>query len=252
MAKRKYNEYLINVTFEDGSTDEIEYTRDDQVDTSSYKQMLQVYRDTKKEYADKDCQIDFIGTNEDEKVVIYSKIFKVEDEEDIDVHISICESLNVITHEFDKILSKKDIISKRTSDCDTKINISYHADFEDCGDFDDEYKIEKFDYMRRLLEERRNLKGVNLDFAIIETDLKEVISLINKMKKSMDKKAKTSENIKEKIANASDDITILNKRVCKYDNFKQRMNLMKQLQPKYKTIINDAENSRLICSNKKR
>jgi hypothetical protein len=45
----------------------------------------------------------------------------------------------------------------------------------------------------------------------------------------------------------------LDKQVVKevsFSNFKERMNLMKQLEPKYSKIIVDNDNNKLLCYNK--
>ena len=57
MYEKKYEEYLIKVTYENGDVENIKYKG---VNTSDWKQMMSIYRDVKEEYNNIDCQIDFM------------------------------------------------------------------------------------------------------------------------------------------------------------------------------------------------
>ena len=58
---RKYDKYKIKITYHNGDTEEVKYKSN--TDTSNYKEMLKIYRETKEEYLDnKDVAIiDFVG-----------------------------------------------------------------------------------------------------------------------------------------------------------------------------------------------
>lgn len=62
--RRKYDAYKIKITYHNGDTEEVEYNS--HVDTSNYKEMLEVYRHTKEEYINHKevAIIDFVGISE--------------------------------------------------------------------------------------------------------------------------------------------------------------------------------------------
>jgi hypothetical protein len=70
----KYRRYKIIVNYLNGNKEEIEYINNKPVDTSSYKEMMKVYKEVKEQYISMCTSIDFIGITEDEQLnIMYSK-----------------------------------------------------------------------------------------------------------------------------------------------------------------------------------
>lgn len=157
MAKRKFNQYLIQIAHHDGTTENIEYSsRLKQVDKSSYSDMLKVYRETKDEYSDVNCTIDFLGINDKEQVVIFKKYNEIEDTENNgDTIFDLADELQQLLN---KIFTRKEIVSKSVSEADSAINYIYHADIENTTDESDDHKINTYDKLKQAFELRRRIK----------------------------------------------------------------------------------------------
>ncbi len=59
--KRKYESYSIKITYLNGDTEDINYKG---INTSSYKDMLKLYKDVKEEYKNESVTINFVGKTE--------------------------------------------------------------------------------------------------------------------------------------------------------------------------------------------
>jgi hypothetical protein len=140
-----------------------------------------------------------------------------------------------------------DLVNKEKSNFEHK-----HFEFVELEDLVDEYKIEKFDEYRSLLLRRRNIKDEAINLKNVKEQLNIIIENTDRLHK------RTRGFIDKAILSTESAITNtvpeeLDKQVVKeipYNNFKERINLMKQLQPKYDKIIVKDEENKLICYNK--
>lgn len=154
MMSRKYEKYLIKVTFLDNSIEEIQYQG---VNTSHYKEMLKLYNDVKKQYKDNARKIDFIGSGEDGQLkVMFTKPIVTENKPNL-----IDELQDVLI----RIETRKDQLSDINCILDKEINSANH-DIENipykCIDYSKEelinYKVELVDKILKASIDRRDSK----------------------------------------------------------------------------------------------
>ena len=70
-TSRKYQNYKIKITYNNGDIEDINFK---DVNSSSYKEMLEVYKGIKEEHKEDSCIIDFLGENEEKEVgVLFTK-----------------------------------------------------------------------------------------------------------------------------------------------------------------------------------
>jgi hypothetical protein len=156
------------------------------------------------------------------------------------------------------IVNKLSIKSKELPDMlsliDKEKSVFEHkyVEFTELEDLVDEYKIEKFDEYRSLLLKRRAIK----DEAINIKNVKEQLDIIIENTDRLHRRTQGFINKAIEATESSIAQTVpeeLDRQVVKevpYNNFKERINLMKQLEPKYDKIIVDNENNKLLCYNK--
>lgn len=247
----KYQKYTIQITYLNGNKENIEYTNFKNINTSSYKEMLKIYTETKEQYKNESVTIDFVGVTPDEKMnVLFSKKIKSEDEENMN-------SFELIKDIYSKTLllqEKAKAISDKRGLIDKEKNIFEHKDIEfiDLNLLTDEYKIKAFDEYRRILLERRIIKNEESN---IKSNIEYIDIILNNITKIHNNTIKhLVNNEKSTISAINNEVPELkNKQIIKqykYNNFKERINLMKQLEGKYDKVINDEVNKVLQCYNK--
>lgn len=249
MAKRKFNEYLILVTFKNGNTEEIEYTSNfkKKADKTSYKEMLSIYSEIKEQYENKNCTIDFLGVNDEEKMIIFSKQNIVEE---ISESSSLRDDVTLLFEQIKQIKNKADKLAEKKVCYNVEVNEIYHKEVENSVDLSDEHKLKTFDKLRNVLINRRDVSS-DLDFynkhkGILDSIFGYANKLTTESENHINHEIGMLENFKE-----TGELSTTGKHIVQYSNFKDRMAKMAQLQGKYGKIINDEENCRLICSKKK-
>jgi len=246
----KYRRYKIIVNYLNGNKEEIEYINNKPVDTSSYKEMMKVYKKIKEQYTNLCVSIDFVGITEDEQLnVLFTK--KMINEENTENSFKLINQLNEIVN---KLKNKSDKVQDILCLVEKEKSVFEHKriEFAELEDLTDEYKIETFDDYRSLLLKRRIIKDEAMNLKNVKEQLDIIFENTNRLYK------RTVGFINKAILNTESSITQtvpeeLNKQVVKevpFNNFKERINLMKQLQPKYDKIIVDNENNKLLCYNK--
>lgn len=250
MATRKYQLYLIQIDHSNGSFETIEYTKDYiKLDKTCYKTMLDVYRDTKENYKNTRCVIKFLGIAEDEKIEIFSKQFEPMEVEE---STFIKDDVMILTSQLENMISKGCELKKRKQNYNVEMNRMYHEEFEFSTDLSDEHKIKAFDMLKDLLVKRRQ---VDCDLRLYDQTKHSFDSILGHLK-LIKEATLNQEDVTKSIVDEFERTGSMpiggGKRVYKYENFKQRMNLMKQLSSKYGVIENDEENKNLICSHIKK
>lgn len=247
----KYRRYKIIVNYLNGNKEEIEYINNKPIDTSNYKEMMKVYKEVKEQYINLCTSIDFFGITEDEQLtIIFSKQNKT-DEVNSENSFELIEKLNDIVN---KLKQKSKEAQNLLCLVDKEKSVFEHKyiEFAELEDLVDEYKIEKFDEYRSLLLRRRvikdeaiNLKNVKeqLDIIIENTDRlhKRTQGYINKAILS------TESSIAQKVPEELDKQKTTE---YPYKDFKDRINIMKQLEHKFEKIVNVPEENKLVCYNK--
>lgn len=245
MAIRKYQMYLIQIDYPNGSYDTIEYTKDYlKLDKTSYKQMLEVYRETKGEYENTRCTIRFIGISEDEQVEIFSKEFEPQE---VEQNSSIRDDIDVVIEQLDILIKKGEDAKSKKENYNIIVRDIYHKEIEFSEDNSESHKVRVFDKLKDIFIKRRQIDtDLKLYNQYIDKFnlIKDTVMDIQQARNGMENKTK---QIIEEFKDTGDMSCGNGRRVYYYNNFKERMNLMKQLTPKYVKIENDETNKCLIC-----
>ena len=158
MCKRKYREYLIQIRYFNGMTDNIEFSSDSKIEHSNYQEMLSVYRKTKEKYSDVKCTIEFLGVTDDEQLsVMFSK--EIKPTRDTSPKVEHPEALiEELQDWIDRVDKNIKSCNEMMSFCDKQISEIYHKKFEciDGSDITDDFKIKIYDEIRELYIMRRD------------------------------------------------------------------------------------------------
>jgi hypothetical protein len=247
----KYRRYKIIVNYLNGNKEEIEYINNRPVNTSSYKDMMKVYKEVKEQYINICSSIDFIGITEDEQLnIMYSKKNK-QDNDNSENSFELIEQLNEIVNKLKKKSTEaQDLLSL----IDKEKNVFEHKyiEFAELDDLVDEYKIEKFDEYRNLLLRRRIIKDE-------ATNLKNVKEQIDIIFENTDRLYKRTQGYINKAILSTESAIAqtvpsdLDKQIVKeykYKNHGERINLMSQIEHKFDKVVVIEEENKIKCYNK--
>lgn len=248
---RKYNEFKIEVEFLNGDIEEINYKS---YDTKSYKQMMELYKETRDTYRDTSCKIKFKGISEEGELgVLFIKEIKTKDQElkeeaeyiesvSIEVLLeNILKLGNIINEE------KKRLINLKISEIDKKISsINHHAGNKKYATAEE--KIIAMDELSNLNEKRRCYKDERSFFNsfhnqkkykfIREDEIKEAIEWLK------------VQQLRKQIKIENDDYEKKYKvEKVKYKNEKERLKIMRRIEGKYDNINIDRKNMEIIYYN---
>lgn len=126
---RKYDKYEIKITYHNGDMEEVNYTSN--IDTSNYKQMLNIYRQTKEEYLNnKDVAIiDFVGiSGQGEIGILFTKeVSKYVEPNMLDDLNRDCRSVvdDIITL-FNVLKKQKDYYKEIADECEKRRDTLLH------------------------------------------------------------------------------------------------------------------------------
>lgn len=246
MCKRVYKSYKIRVTNDDGE----KYIKlNGNIDTSSYKVMLEYYHMTKFKYQDEGCTVEMLGVYEDGTIgsTIFSKTFCEEITEDKELLKSTDEIVDDIKVLLDLLERKSEYHNNMLSVYNKKQDVLLHKienikllnvskvelNEEKLKIIDD---LEEVRYNRRFNKDEGNKLKVLYD----KVKIKEIIEQFSHVKIPIDTKDLRYINgeYEEKII-----------KEIKYNSEKQRINLMGQVRHKYKKIVNDEARHTLVCYN---
>lgn len=247
----KYSRYLIQITYMNGNKETIEYFNNKHVNTSSYKEMMEVYKNIKEEYSNKSVLIDFVGQTEDEQLsILFTKKIKQEKLED-KTTFELVEDLNNIVNTLKvKAQQAKDIyclVEKEKSVYEHK-----SIEFIDVIEISEKEKARRFDEFRSILLRRReaknelsNVQSIKVELDLIHNNTKKIF---NRTFGYIEKITKTTEcSINNTIPSELDKQCI---REYPYRTEKERLSLIRQLNHKYDRIIAIPEEKILKCYNK--
>lgn len=254
--KRKYQEYSIKITYLNGDTEDINYKG---INTSSYKDMLNLYRDVKEKYQDESVTIDFIGaTDKGELGILFQKKIVTEDTalkeyaEKV-TNIKVEDILQDIVYNIKLLNDKFEDSKKYQGVLDKKINNKMH-DIQNVGkNVASSFKIKIYDDISDLENERRFIKNNFQNILSLKQKLQAKGLSLEKIQNIFQSRLSYIENgekIKYEILTdkKAEELKIMKK--VKYKDFKERMNLTKQLEKEYSRIYHNDATMELICYNK--
>ncbi|NFH40747.1 hypothetical protein [Clostridium sporogenes] len=264
--KRKYQEYLITITYLNGDKENIKYKG---INTSSYNDMLNLYRDIKEQYKNESVIIDFIGKSSDGELGILfqkkiinkdaelkeraSKIQKMSLEEILE---NLINGFNMLKEKKQFAIKDRDVYSKET---DIKLHIMEVK--KRSGKYvSPEEKIEMYDIIaeervrrRQAKEDKQKLDNLRNSFRLfknVETKeslcIDNIINLLQTNIKSINKI--DSKEYEPLIADKAEELKIMKK--VKYKNFKERIRLIAELKKEYQKVYYDDSKMEVICYNK--
>lgn len=246
VCKRVYGSYKIKLT----NDNEEKYIKlNKNIDETSYKAMLEYYHMTKYKYQDENCKVEMIGVHEDGTMgsVIFSKTFSQEVIEDKEILKSTDEIVSEIKSLLELLDRKNEYHNSMRSAFDKKQDVLLHK--VETLKFLDATKVNIIDEKLKIideLEEVRHNRRINknearkLQYLHSKINLQEIINKFAQIKIPIDTK---------EYEYVSGDIEKQMMKEIKYDNDKQRINIMKQINGKYKKIVNDETRKVLICYN---
>jgi hypothetical protein len=255
MYERKYQKYSIKIKYLNGDTENISYQNYNEND---YKDMLQLYNETKEHYKNDCVTINFIGITEDgkleilfQKKIINEKELKIKEEADLIESFSSNELINQI-NELVNIIGKKQLReNEKCNILNKKQDLLLHQIEDlDKSKFTDKEKLELLDKLHLIRKQRREAKNNYAVLSYFTTNFD-----LGKFKKvTYETKTKViQEEAKEKKITPLTPEIIEEKRIMKeipYKNFKERINLIKQLQSKYDKVYYNDSKMVVTCYNK--
>lgn len=248
---RKYNEFKIEVEFLNGDIEEINYKS---YDTKSYKQMMELYKETRETYSDTSCKIKFKGISEEGELgVLFIKEIKTKDQElkeeaeyieNTSVEVLLENALklsNIINNE------KKRAINLTISEIDKKISsINHHAGNKKYTT--SEEKIIAMDELANLNEKRRCCKDDRAFFNLFHNQKKYKFIREDEIKEAIE--WLKIQRLKKEIKTENDDYEKKYKvEKIKYKNEKERLRIMRKLEGKYDNVNVDRRNMEITYYN---
>lgn len=259
--KRKYQEYSIKITYLNGDTEDINYKG---INTSSYKDMLNIYKDVKEEYKNESVIIDFIGKTENGELgILFQKKIINKDAElkeyaEKVVNTEIEDIIKDIYNSFKLLNDKRKFTYEQIGIYNKKQDVLLHKIESFENDLGDELKISIFDSLKELRECRRKLKNdINkcVAFNGMLCSCKEIEDKLTteKMEEILQKSIESINKINNKqyeyLSDEKAEELKIVKRVS-YKNFKDRVKKINQLQKEYQKVYYDNSKMEIICYNK--
>ena len=234
---RKYQSYKIKITYNNGDIEDIKFKG---ANSSSYKEMLEVYKGIKEEHKNDSCIIDFLGENEEKEVgVLFTKEFNLKaSSEDLDTKaIDIGEEVERL---LSLLVEKKEYHSPIVSAEDKKLDLLLHK-LQHIVKYNVVTSSEERDKMFydignvRIKREFYKKEKSDSDIYFMFCSIKEMLNNIKKVNNII-KNGGEFDFSEEKLKQYN----IITSKV--YRSEKERIALMSQWKPKYdKVVINESE-----------
>lgn len=247
-VKRKYTSYKVSITKTNGFSEDINMKG---INNTSYKDMLEVYNSIKEQYANRSCIIEFIGVNgkDEEMKVIFSKSINIENnEEKIKIKAKdMAKEINKLLDDTKKLIkNNKKQNAKLLGGTNKKLDMNLHTmqsnKLNKIHETNEE-KLNRYDEISILRIDRMNYKNEISELNILKNILDSTEQLQKDLKdfiKSKHKKINFSEeSLKE--------YYIIKEEFYKTD--KQRIKLMSEWENKYKKVVVDEVNKKIIAYN---
>lgn len=238
--ERKYTNYEIKVTFENGETELINISG---INTSSYKDMIKVYRDIKEDYKNESCIIKFLGRNNlNEVKVLWSKN-------------NTQKNNTTANQSFNECI--KEALEKCYKDLNKCVNRAYRNHLE-CLEMANMKKIDialhKAEYLRYGIGEREEILDEIIDLREERRKIKNSKMLYHQMKSIYDDAKFYVNNFKE-LEECSPELinNFVNSKSQIFEevNFElqDKNELLTTLSEKYTKVIVDEYEKKMFCYN---
>lgn len=248
--QRKYENYKIIITYDNGNTEEINYKG---INTSNYKDMLNLYKEAKSNYINECVTIDFVGTNSEGEMRIFftkkieskSEETKEENRSTKDMLINLADILNLLEKQKEKLSAKQGVLDKEED-----------KELHKIESFNEEIFINKEELIAEKLKIFDNIKNIRKERRLNKEEFG-LISCFNQLKGTQGLKDKVNQIIKsfdiksnKKYQHLTDEKVEqfkIMKRI-KYKTEKERMAIVKENLHKFNKVY--YENGEVICYNK--
>lgn len=241
---KKYNQYKIILTKQDGSKKKISTSA---IKKHSYRNMMEEYKKIRDNISNDIIQIDFIGVGEGENEgVLFTKEYEVKENNKYSKTASVEELVQQAKEIFDILAQKKEYHNQMKSIFDKQTNVLIHAT-ETIDKYEGNIEQEKLRIMDELIRVR-NARRVNKNEWIKST---KIHNSIEKIKSELDEIKIPIDTTEYKHLDKASTEKLIMKEV-NYKTDKQRVSLIKQLNKQYGKVVTDEENKKIICYNKAR
>jgi len=244
MCKNKYNLYEITTTYLNGDVESIDFG---EKDARNYKQILELYKETKQVYADENTcvKINFCGVTQDNKInILFSKeITNIEDKiikqkADELKEKSVADITNTIIENLNMLIEKDRKLNETLNVLNKKQDVELHR-VEAIKYPTDAYKLQVFDNIANIRNERRITKNELTLIGVV--NIKEMKNQLLRTKKAEHTIVKTENKI---IENGLETYVFVKE--IKYRNFKEAEKLLVDMKIKYDKVSND--DSKMLIS----
>lgn len=243
---KKYSQYKIMITYLNGDKEELSYKG---VNTESYKDMIKFYQDIKKQYINESVLIDFVGVNDNGELgVLFTKKIVTEETKQKELADKVANTrvediLNDIKENIELLKARVEYCNGQRSVLDKQENIELHKieHFHNKNWTPEEEILEKIRVFDRL-NNIRNARRIAKEDKLIGGQILGYFNMdeLNKVKFDHRERAYLDE---KKVVQ----LKIMQE--FSYRNFKERINLMKRLEKKYRKVVVDEANMKIICYN---
>ncbi|HCL4455230.1 TPA: hypothetical protein N2D10_003257 [Clostridium botulinum] len=262
--ERKYQEYSIKITYLNGDTEDINYR---EINTSSYKDMLKIYKDVKEEYKNESVIIDFIGKTENGELgILFQKKIINKDAElkeyaEKVVNTEIEDIIKNIYNSFKLLNDKRKYSNEQINIYNKKQDVLLHKIEHFNNELENEMKISIFDNIQAIRIQRRKLKE---DLENLTNFNGMLCHYKNKVNKRL-----TTEQVEKILITALESIQKINNKQygfltdekveelkimkeVRYKKQTERVKLMQQLKKEFDKIYCDESKMKIVCYNKAR
>mgnify|MGYP000948403409 CR=1 FL=1 len=260
--KRKYQYYDIRVINNiNNSVESISLLNKEEVDKSNYKQMLDVYRIIKEQYKNDNVTIDFYGVDDKSTMkILYEKKFTFSDNGDnedngTETTIDLCKQLNDLCG---KISNINENLSNSESICDKKQNMLLHR-LEN---------LKKKNIYELSNDEKNIIIQIALDIQTVRIRRREIknerkiyqgfthknlfhdlLEINNRIYTSCVTRNNQINYISQQCKKKLNNVRSMEHREIPYKSFKERINIMRQMQKKFDQVRYDEDKKIVFCYN---
>jgi hypothetical protein len=247
MIERKYNSYQVSIEYLNKDKEIINYK---EKDARSYKQVLELYKETKDFYSNENTcvKINFCGITESNNInIIFTK--EIINTEDLQIkqkadefkEKSVADITNDILQNLDMLLEKSKKLNESLSILNKKEDVQLHK-IEAIKYPTDACKLQIYDDISTIRTERRITKNELTLLGVL--NINDIKNQILRTKKAENTMVKTENKI---IDNGLENYVFVKE--IKYRNFKELPNLVEQLKTKYDKVSYSESDMIIYCYN---
>lgn len=255
MCERKYHKYEVVISYLNGDKETIQYEEDK---SRNYTQMLQLYRQTKEQYKDDCCTIQFVGVMDNGNInVFFEKCLA--SKEDLNIkqnadHMAVSDGTDFLLKlkdAMEEVQKYRAYIKGQEMACNKKQDVILHQ-IESIENDNPKDDLRLFNELKQIRIYRRKAKNGNKLMEVFydklnkdNVNLKHICNLIES---SLEGFKQATGKIVPLTDEKVEEFKIM--RQISYRNFKERLNLTKQLKDKYDKITYDDSDMVLTVYNK--